>query len=342
MFDFETTESEITEIEGVYQIKFSIPFGMKFVYLYLFKIDDDYVLIDAGFNMNKWARMFFSAVNDIGVDFKDIKYCILTHDHTDHIGLIKKFKRKNSNIQILMHHYTNENIQWESNPKNHEEIENLARENGKLMVKYGFSEEEGDTLVKMMTSWMKMTDYQEADRILQDGDVISFKTNKLKIIWTPGHSLGHINIFDNDRRFLFSGDHILSRITPHIGNFMINPNISKEQDFTNILDYYLKSLDIIDDLNPKIIFPAHQEIIYNPHERILEIKKHHDNRLAEISKMIENNPMSPRQISLKHFGELDQMNSYLGLSEVLGHLIYLERQDKVKRTEKDGKYLFTS
>ncbi len=342
MFDDYNTESEVNEIEGVYQIKISVPFVLKYVCLYLFEIDGEYVLIDAGWKMNKWGRKFFSAVNDIGVDFKDIKYCLLTHSHTDHVGLIKKFKKINPEIQILMHHYANEDIQWESNPKNHEAIEKLARENSKLMVKYGLTEEEGAKLALMMTSWAKMTSSQEADKVLQDNDEISFKTNKLKIIWTPGHSLGHINIFDNNRRFLFSGDHILSRITPHIGNFMINPKISIEQDFTNILDYYLKSLDVIDNLGPKIIFPAHQDIIYDPHKRILEIKKHHDNRLIEISKMIENNPMTPRQISLKHFGELDQMNTYLGLSEILGHLIYLEEEEKVKRIEKDGKYFFVS
>jgi glyoxylase-like metal-dependent hydrolase (beta-lactamase superfamily II) len=311
------------------------------VSLYLFKIDDDYVLIDAGWKMSEWSKKFFSTLKKIGITLKDIKYCILTHKHTDHIGLLKKFKRRNPEIQVLMHHFTNENIQWESNPKNHKEIENLAREKGKLLIKYGVSEEEVEKFATMMTTWAKMTSYEEADRILHDGDEISFKTNKLKIIWTPGHSLGHINVFDNDKRFLFSGDHILSRITPHIGNFMINPNISKEHDFTNILKIYLKSLDVIDDLNPKIIFPAHQEVIFNPHERILEIKKHHETRLTEISKMIENNPMTPNKISQIHFGELDQLNSYLGLSEILGHLIYLEEEGIVNRIEKSGKYLFT-
>jgi hypothetical protein len=36
------------------------------------------------------------------------------------------------------------------------------------------------------------------------------------------------------------------------------------------------------------------------------------------------------------------MNSFLALSEVLGHLIYLENKNKVKRIEKDDKILFMS
>ena len=34
------------------------------------------------------------------------------------------------------------------------------------------------------------------------------------------------------------------------------------------------------------------------------------------------------------------MNSYLALSEVLGHLIYLEQNGKVIKSEKDGIYYF--
>jgi len=339
--DFKFT-SEVKKIEDVYQIKITLPFEVKYSCIYLYEVDGELVLIDAGLNMLEWSKLFFSALEEIGVTLKDIKYCFITHRHMDHIGLIKKFKRKNPDLQIMMHEITHENIKWESDRNNHAEIDRLAKESIKLMIKYGISEEEVGNLGAMMSSWAKMAVYQAPDRLLHDGDEIEFKTDKLKIIWTPGHSLGHINIFDDKKRYLFSGDHILSRITPHIGNFIINPNLNDKHDFTNILKHYLKSLDVIDALNPRIIFPAHQEIIFNPHKRIIEIKKHHEMRLTEISTMIENNPMTPRQISQKHFGDLDQMNSYLGLSEILGHLIYLEEEGRVKRIEKNGLYLFSS
>jgi len=162
-------------------------------------------------------------------------------------------------------------------------------------------------------------------------------------MWTPGHSLGHICVFDDDKKYLFSGDHILSRITPHIGNFIVDPVNRKNYDFENILDHYLKSLDKIDKLNPKLIFPSHQEIIFNPHERIIAIKEFHKNRLKEISNLIKNNPLTPLRISQIHFGEsLDELNAYLALSEVISHLIYLESQEKVHRIEKNGKILFIS
>ena len=106
----------------------------------------------------------------------------------------------------------------------------------------------------------------------------------------------------------------------------------------NILNLYLKSLDRIDKLNPNIIFPAHQNIIFDSSKRILEIKEHHEKRLSEISNLIKQKPLTPFEISQIHFGtELDEINSFMALSEVLGHLFYLEDLGKIDKFEKNGK-----
>jgi hypothetical protein len=53
--------------------------------------------------------------------------------------------------------------------------------------------------------------------------------------------------------------------------------------------------------------------------------------------------MTPFKISQIHFGtDLDEMNSFMALSEVLGHLIYLENQGKVQKYEKSGKIYYKS
>lgn len=58
--------------------------------------------------------------------------------------------------------------------------------------------------------------------------------------------------------------------------------------------------------------------------------------------MIKDKPLPPSRISQLHFGELDDMNSFLALSEVLGHLFYLEDQGLVESIEKNGKILYSS
>ena len=334
---------QVNEIEDIYQIKIDVPFAVKYVCLYLFKLNGKNILIDSGLNMGNWKKKLFSALEELNISIQDIDYCIITHLHTDHIGLVRLLKQKNPNLKILMHDITHELLKWETNDNNLKELEKEARKIANQLIKYGISEEQGDRIVKFFTFWPKFLQYQKPDIIVHDGDIIF---DNLEIIWTPGHSFGHICIYDKQRKYLFSGDHILSRITPHIGNFVV-PNYLAEQykdyDFNNILKHYLASLDKIDNLNSKIIFPAHQEIIYNPHERILQIKEHHKKRLAEISSVIKDNPMTAYKVSQIHFGvDLDEINSYMALSEVLGHLLYLQAQDQVKIIEKNGKFLYYS
>jgi glyoxylase-like metal-dependent hydrolase (beta-lactamase superfamily II) len=335
--------SEINEIEGIYQIKIDVPFAVKYVCVYLFRIEDKLILIDSGLNLGNWRKKFFESLEDLKINIRDIDYCFITHIHIDHIGLTKKLKEVNPNLKILMHDITYELLKWESNRANLKELKEKASLIAKQMIKYGISEEQGKKVVQFFTYWPQFLVYQKPDLLVHDGDII---LNNLEVLWTPGHSFGHICIFDKKRRFLFSGDHILSRITPHIGNFIVNEFLHdkyRDFDFNNILKYYLGSLDKIDALNPRIIFPAHQEVIFNPHERILEIKEHHNNRLKEILDLIKQNPLSPFEISQIHFGtDLDEINSYMALSEVLGHLLYLEDLGKVKKLENDGKVRYLS
>lgn len=334
---------ETSEIDGVYRIKVDIPFDVKFVCVHIFEVDDKLVMIDAGFNTLPWRRLFFKALNELNLKIEDIDYCFVSHEHLDHCGLLKYFKRKNPDLKILMHKTTDESLRFGSNSNYFGRMERNAIKIAKEIESYGMGEKEITRLMKSFLVWPKIVRYEAPNRLLKDDDEISFTSNKLKIIWTPGHSLGHICVFDIKNKHLFSGDHILSHITPHIGVYHISTLINEELSYPNILDLYLNSLDKIDKLNPKIIYPGHQELITNPHERILEIKKHHQNRFKEICRSIESKPLTPFEISQIHFGtDLDDMNKYLALNEILSHLIYLEHQEKVKKFEKDGLFYFST
>lgn len=336
-------KSEINEINGVYQFKINFPSfeGLQFVCMYLFQIGDSYVLIDAGLSFSDCAKIFFAGLEKLNISMNNLKYLIITHEHPDHVGIAEAVKHKNPDIQVVTHEITNNIMKYMTDSRNLKQAQKSAEKSSLHLKAYGVPEKRAAKVFQYMTTFRSFTQYHKPDRFLNDNEEISINSNILKIIWTPGHSIGHICVLDEQTKYLFSGDHILSRITPHIGAFLPNPITDRSDDFTNILDLYLKSLDRIDQLDPKIIFPAHQEIIYNPHERIVDIKKHHMNRLIEITKAVEKKPKTPFRISQLHFGEnLSEINTFLALSEVLSHLIYLEQQHKVRRFERKNKIYF--
>lgn len=46
----------------------------------------------------------------------------------------------------------------------------------------------------------------EPDRLIQEGEVIEFGQSKLEVLFTPGHSAGHVSFFHRESRQIFSGD----------------------------------------------------------------------------------------------------------------------------------------
>ena len=199
MFNF---KSKVKKIESVYQFQIDVPFDVKYVSVYLFKQAGKNILIDAGLNMGNWSRVFFSALKEINMTIKDIDYCFITHLHLDHIGLVRKLKRKNPELKIIMNDITHKIMRWETDNANIKEMENEAKQVASLMIKYGINEKQGARIVQFFTFWPRYLQYQKPDIIVHDGDKI---LENLKIIWTPGHSFGHICIFDKKNGYLFMG-----------------------------------------------------------------------------------------------------------------------------------------
>ncbi|MFX0101518.1 MAG: MBL fold metallo-hydrolase [Candidatus Hodarchaeota archaeon] len=332
----------IDEIQGVYRYKGPVPVNLKFVCVYMFKVDGQTVMFDAGFSYPTWGRSFFTFLRD-NPSFKKVDFCIVSHFHVDHVGYIKRLKRKYPDMQLLMHEFTRDIIKWHTDPANSKVITEKAKKVSCNAMEYGLDPLNAKKIGQYLVNLPKMVHFQEPDRILHDGEEISIGSRLFEFVWTPGHTIDHMCMFDKDKKYLFSGDHILSQITPHIGTFDVSPDFNKDVDFSDPLKLYLESLEKLGKLNPTITFPSHQDIIYNMDERIMEIKLHHEERLNAISNLIRDNPMSPLKIANIHFGEnLDEMNHLLALNEVASHLIFLENQGKIKRMKKDGKYLFSS
>lgn len=108
----------------------------------------------------------------------DLKLIINTHGHFDHIGA-NEFLKEKSGAKILIHT---------------EAADKLLSPDKNLSLNF---------LRKGMTS-------PPADRLLEDGDQINFESLTLKVLYTPGHSLGGISIYIASEKVLFSGDAIFS------------------------------------------------------------------------------------------------------------------------------------
>ena len=111
-------------------------------------------------------------------------------------------------------------------------------------------------------------------RRLDDGDVLRLADRDVFARHTPGHTVDHLCLHDPEAGLLFTGDHVLPTITPHISG------VGGADD---ALDDYLTSLDAVaalDDVSR--VLPAHGHPFDDLGGRVKEIKEHHDERMAEL------------------------------------------------------------
>jgi glyoxylase-like metal-dependent hydrolase (beta-lactamase superfamily II) len=123
------------------------------------------------------------------------------------------------------------------------------------------------------------------DREIAPGELLDLPGRRLRAVWTPGHTPGHVCLHleeahparlpDGHGR-LFSGDHLLPGITPHIGLYE-DPD---DATVTDPLGDYLGSLERVGRLRPAEVLPAHQHAFTDAPSRVRELLAHHEERLT--------------------------------------------------------------
>ncbi|MFQ6075108.1 MAG: MBL fold metallo-hydrolase [Candidatus Bathyarchaeia archaeon] len=135
----------------------------------------------------------------------------------------------------------------------------------------------------------------KADTLLEDGDTVPINAARLRVIHTPGHSPGQICLYDEKRRLLFSGDHIVEGTLT--GTVYIGPPDGS-------VDQYLSSLKKLMTLDVEMILPGHGRPILEPKKKIREILTHHRMREHQIMEVLRTGEKTADQIAEAIYGGL--------------------------------------
>lgn len=87
----------------------------------------------------------------------------------------------------------------------------------------------------------------EPNRILYDGDLFDLGNRTVQVIHTPGHSPGHICLYELERNYLYSGDLIYKGIL-----YAFYPTTDPTE--------FMKSVQKIRELNIEKILPGHHKL----------------------------------------------------------------------------------
>ena len=312
--------------DRIHRLIIPTPFTIGSINSYLIE-SDPLTLIDIGPATENALKSLEEQLNELGYSIRDIGRIILTHAHPDHAGLAGEIQRDNRHIEICG--YKEELLFFKGNFYYGDWGREVML---KAFLEWGVPE---DIFEKMERHFIYVGSYSrdvDINHVMEDGEIIKLKDFSLKIIHTPGHSIGNICIYEENSRLLFSGDHLLKHISPV-------PLLDFKKGGKSLINF-LGSLRRIKELDVDLVFPGHGEPIRDCKEYIDSLFIHHEKRKLKIYRIIGEGAKTPYEICRRLFGELDMGMVFLGISEVIGHLEILEAEGRVGRYKSDGLLYF--
>lgn len=302
---------------GIYQLPLPmINPSSGHVNTYLVQGDNEYLLIDTGWNTEEAFDSLKKQLAENDIKFKDIRQIVVTHVHPDHYGLAGRLKQL-SGATLAMHHIEKGFIE-----SRYVTMGNLLLQTEKWLHINGVPPDELPKLQMASVEMAKFVAPTLPDITLYGGETISSGTFNFHVLWTPGHSPGHISLYEPSRKVLISGDHILPNITPIIG---LHP-----QSNPNPLSDYLNSLEQVKELKVELVLPGHEHPFTGLKQRAQQIIRHHKQRNLEILRVLNTTPKTTYQIATEmtwqsdingvRWQELNSLDKRLAVLEILAHL----------------------
>lgn len=320
---------------GIWKITLPIPFPLRTVNMYALVGHDGWALIDAGMGTPEARSAILAGLQRAGLSIDILRTIVLTHHHPDHIGLSGELQEQ-SGAAVYMHPIDEAGLQiiWSGTmPERFKGVSQFFRQHGLPPTELWFSQVDPE----VMRTIIRVPPH-EAITLVEDGQYLDLVGERYRVIWTPGHSDGHICLLRERDGVFIAGDHVLPRITPNIGLYSAH-------DRANPLGDYLDSLRKVSTLPASLVLPGHGEPFPELAGRVEEIIEHHEQREMQILALLDGRPQHAHQIAEQLFGSRLKNNEArrMGVAEVLSHLEYMRYEGRLKQNKtEDGLILYAS
>lgn len=316
---------------NIYRIEIPLPRNpLRVLNSYLIKDSDRNLLIDTGFNLEACQNAMDQALARLGIDMQHTDLFI-THVHTDHSGLVQHLFRPGASVWMG----EDDAELFEANMR-----ENLFINTASLLLRRS-----GLLLEGVPNRPQEEATAKYADRalvpisVVREGDTFVRGGYNWMAVATPGHTAGHMCLYEATHKILIAGDHILDKITPNIGlwNFKYDP-----------LGQYLPSLDKIAGMNVDLVLPGHRNIITDMRGRIREIQHHHHLRLQDAMQALGGDKKTVAHVarrmswdlSYKDWDDFPLNQKMHACAEALAHLYHLVVKGQLTMGEEAGVLYF--
>ena len=326
-------------IPGIHQLKLPFPLQPEqlAVNAYLIQGDKGCLLVDCGWNINQAFSAMERQLHEIGLGFENISLILITHFHPDHYGLAGRLVQV-SKAKVALHQVEKDFID-----SRYMNMEGLLDSTADILRANGVPEKDLPRLQKASLGVRRYVAPVSPEVALQGGEIIGQGEFQLEVLWTPGHSPGHVCLLERNKKILISGDHVLPATFPNVG--------LHSQSGPDPLPNYLRSLKAIEDLDVDLVLPAHEHVFSGLKPRIQEILHHHEERKKAILTALSEGPQTAYEVSLKipwivngltlSFDQLQPLDRRLAVMSAMAHLEPLYTEGTAAKTQRNGTVVYS-
>lgn len=312
---------------GVLWLRLPLPFRLNHINVYLIEDDDGWAVLDAGISNNEtreiWGEVIANALPGCR-----LTRLIVTHFHPDHIGsagwLCERLRLPLLTSQTSYLGCLNISL----NPGALD-----ARTYREFYLRHGLDPAATELVATQGHQYLRMVDRlpQTFERLV-DGDTLRIGTKNLRVLTGDGHAPEQIMLYEADGKLLFAADQVLSKISPNVSVWAVDPN-------GDPLGLYLRSLARLSSEIPEdvIVLPGHQLPFYGLHRRISQLAEHHEQRCQLIADACRQSPSSATDlVPVLFMRELDPHQMSFAFSEAQAHINYMIRRGRLRWSEPGG------
>ncbi len=307
---------------SVYQLIIPTPYVVGHINAYLIN-NEPVTLIDVGPQTPEAMKVLREMLSALGVGIKNISRIIITHAHPDHCGLVAEIAAM-AGATVYVHN-------WEERKLNGEH--DHLRERLPFVLESGIPKEMVKKMIGQRDKLLHPTLKGVPTRLLYDNQTLDFDQGSLQVMHLPGHSPGHVCLYDPEQRFFFSGDFLLPHITP---NPLLEPDPERPGQRVPALKQYLQGLDRVEVLDIALVFPGHGGL-FNDYRTVINAgRQHHLTQFRQIKNKLQAGEMNSYQLSRVIYPGLKGWNIFLGISEIQAHLDLLVEKGEIFCRQRQG------
>jgi glyoxylase-like metal-dependent hydrolase (beta-lactamase superfamily II) len=288
---------------------------LRWLNTYVIKSEGRSLLIDTGFNRSECFEALMSGMKALNIKPRETDV-FLTHLHSDHTGNAAALEAQG--CRIIMGNKDHSILAAKSYDRR-----------DKRMLEGGISPEllkdiqaHNPALIYATTSFDCST--------VENGQFLDYGGYHLECVETPGHTPGHMCLYDRDKKLMFTGDNVL---------FDISPNITFWVSLEDSLGDYLNSLKKCAAMDIELGLPGHRTMgDVTVRERCQQLLEHHRVRLDEIQSICCDRPglsayeiagLASWRIRANSWEDFPLGQKWFAVGETISHLDHLVLENQL-------------